>query len=77
MPALVRNKIHAYLPGDVIPSSGNPELHGTWFYSMKRPVVKDGENVFDLTFEHYRTGQGEEVYLYSFLWQIERPGRVD
>lgn len=32
-----------------------------------------GENVSDLTFEHYRTGQGEEVYLYSFLWQIEFP----
>ena len=32
-----------------------------------------GENVSDLAFEHYRTEQGEEIYLYSFLWQIELP----
>lgn len=32
-----------------------------------------GENVSDLTFEHYRTGQGEEIYLYSFLWEMGLP----
>lgn len=32
-----------------------------------------GENVSGLTFEHYRMGQEDEVYLYSFLWQVELP----
>ena len=33
-----------------------------------------GENVSELTFEHYQMEAGEEVYLYSFLWQMELPG---
>lgn len=32
-----------------------------------------GENVSELCFEHYQTGREDEVYLYSFLWQMELP----
>lgn len=32
-----------------------------------------GEKVSQLNFEHYQMEQGEEVYLYSFLWQMELP----
>ncbi len=31
------------------------------------------EAVSELSFEHYRMGEGEEVYLYSFLWRIDVP----
>lgn len=36
-----------------------------------------GENVSELSFEHYQTGQEEEVYLYSFLWQMELPEHTE
>ncbi len=29
------------------------------------------ENISDLAFEHYRMGEGEEVFVYSFLWQMD------
>lgn len=35
------------------------------------------ENVSDLTFEHYRMEQGEEVYLYSFFWYMELPNHPE
>lgn len=30
-----------------------------------------GGNISDLTFEHYRMGEGEEIFVYSFLWQMD------
>lgn len=36
-----------------------------------------GENVSELSFEHYQMGQDEEVYLYSFLWQMELPEHTE